>query len=754
MQICNPIKLNDWEIWKLFIVVLGFQIGVPGFTLLYNNGFITPFLMPTLSFVYFFFIPGILILRILKIHRRSTSQTLLYAVGLSIGSMMFIGCIMNTLYPIIDITEPLSSPSLLVTLNAVIWLLFAGSYHRDKRFVDPSYINIHDFASKSAALLYLIPLLTIVGVHLVNNYQQNLLLTLVIALIAVVAVLIAFGRLIPHYLYPLAILSISISLLLHTSLISPYIWGADIHAEYYQANLVLSHSYWDYTLPGNVNAMLSIVILAPMFTEISTLCLTEVFKTMYPLLFALAPLGIYQAFKSLTDETVAFLGTFFFVSSFTFYTELVVLPRQAIAEIFLVLMIMLMLDDSLTRKTNFTLYMIFGASMVVSHYGLTYIYMFAIAAVWVMLMLSHSPRVHQFTDWATARFRPDAAASAEFLHRLETAERRVTVWHVVTFVLLVCLWNSNIAGGTAIETIQSILQNIRSDLFTGFLNPESAQGLEIIIKEISTPLRGVAKYLHIMTLIFIIAGFISLCIQPWFKKIRGEFFAFSLVALLFAIAGIAVPHVASSIETSRLYQITLIFLSLFCVVGGLALLQAVTTQFRKLKTDHRMVASTRAIAVIFAVLFLFNSGWIYECVNDYPTSIALSQNSIINYNQNENLRNRFYANYIPEYDVRSAIWLSQMRDPDLLVYADRTRREHVLHSYGSFERQYLLLTNSSPCAAPGAYVYLGSFNVIENHGSGPERKEDVWNMDDIRLDIAFMKKVYSNGGSDIYINRR
>lgn len=751
MQICNPIKLNDWEIRKLFIIVLGFQIGVPGFALLHNNDISIPFLMPALGVVYLSFIPGILILRIFRIHHRSTPQTLLYAVGLSIGSMMFVGCVMNILYPFVGITNPLSAKYLLITLNVVVWFLFTGSYLRDRAFAASEHIETCDFTSKPATILYMIPVLTVAGVYLVNSYQQNLVLMFVIALIAVVATLIAFGRLIPHSLYPIAVLSISISLLLHTSLISPYIWGADIHAEYYLANLVISHSYWDHTLPGNVNAMLSIVVLAPMFTEISGISLTAVFKIVYPLLLALVPLGLYQIYKCLTNETLAFLGAFFFVSFFGFHTALVVLPRQAIAEIFLVLIIMLMLDRELTRQANFALYVIFGASMVVSHYGLTYLYLFALVAMWVMLALVSSSQIHRFAEWTLAPFRQVAKGISGIVHRLVTREKTITIWHIIFFVIFAILWNANVAGGTSFGTIINIFQDIGSDFFAEFLNPEYVHGLDKIISKRPNPLHEIAKYLHLATLIFIVTGVIGLGFKLRLEKIRGEFFAFALVALFIAASGVTVPYIASSLETSRFYQITLIFLSLFCAVGGVILFKAVIAAFWGPAAGDLPETCTKAVAVIFAVLFLFNTGWVYECARDGQLSIALSQESITN-QQDVIGKNQLYRMYIPEYDVRSAVWFSKVRDPNLMIYADLTRKDHVMHSYGCVEQQHPLLTNSSSSVMPGAYVYLGFFNVVENIGTGPENKEDLWSMDDIRSEIASMGKIYSNACSEVYIN--
>ena len=55
-----------------------------------------PILRQFISFIFLTFIPGILILRILRIHNIGNAETVLYSVGLSIGSLMLIGLFMNT----------------------------------------------------------------------------------------------------------------------------------------------------------------------------------------------------------------------------------------------------------------------------------------------------------------------------------------------------------------------------------------------------------------------------------------------------------------------------------------------------------------------------------------------------------------------------------------------------------------------------------------------------------------------------------
>lgn len=171
-----------------------------------------------------------------------------------------------------------------------------------------------------------------------------------------------------------------------------YIWGWDTHHEYYLSNLVIANPLWNSTIPYAVNTMLSIVMFAPIVSSICNMSLTWVFKIIYPLLFSLVPLGLYRVFQKQIDDKIAFLSCFFFVSLFMFYTEMLQLARQQIAELFFVLLILLMIDKNMDKTKRAFLSIVFGVSLVVSHYGLSYIYMFCLISAWLILIFMDSPQ--------------------------------------------------------------------------------------------------------------------------------------------------------------------------------------------------------------------------------------------------------------------------------------------------------------------------------------------------------------------------
>ena len=167
-----------------------------------------------------------------------------------------------------------------------------------------------------------------------NSYSNNILLLIFLIIVSIISILVGFD-IIPARVYPFLIFIVALSLLYHKSLISPYLWGWDIHAEYYFANLVKNLSYWDYTIPNRFNSVLSTVIIAPIYSIFGGMDLTGVFKIIYPFIFSLAPVGLYHVFRKEFDSKIAILSTLFFVFLSVFYTDMLQLGRQQIAGFFL-----------------------------------------------------------------------------------------------------------------------------------------------------------------------------------------------------------------------------------------------------------------------------------------------------------------------------------------------------------------------------------------------------------------------------------
>ena len=338
MKLLNPLEMNDWDIKSFFLVILILQILFLGFFLLSTLGINIPIIKGIVATIDLIFVPGILFLRTIRMHKLGSLRSFLFAVGSSLSLIMGMGFLLNV--SLINFTAPLTSVNIIMTLFTLVILLSITSYIVDKDYSNPSFIETQDFNSSSIYFSILLVPLVIIGTYCLNYFSLNYLLEIYILLIPVLVLAVVFDKITPKF-YPFIILMISISLLFHTSLISNYIWGWDIMREYSLANLINTQSFWNYNTPITYNAMLSTAILPTLFSKTTGLSIVWVYKIIFPLIFSVVPVGVYEISSKLTDKKIGFLSSFFFMSFYVFFIEMFQLPRQQIAELFLVLTLIL-----------------------------------------------------------------------------------------------------------------------------------------------------------------------------------------------------------------------------------------------------------------------------------------------------------------------------------------------------------------------------------------------------------------------------
>lgn len=723
MQMSDPLRFIDWEINKFLRVVLSTQIAAIVLILLGMAGIQMPVIRQAVCFIYLTFIPGALILRALNVHKLAPIQSAMFTVGASLAALMFAGALLNFTGPYLGITAPITILPIMVMLTALVLILSMLCYLRDRKSDDP-LLDIKEALSPPALLLYAVPFLAIFGAYRMNFFDANGLLVLMILALAAIVLLVGFDRLIPKELYPLAIFVVAISLLLHNALISTYINGWDIQFENYRAALVLANGFWDSSTFSVLNAMLSIVMLAPIYSIVMDMDIVWVFKLIYPLLFALVPVGLYEVFRRQSSEKIAFMASFFFMSLVVFYTEMLQLARQEIAELFLVLVIMLVLDRSLDKAKWSVLFIIFSFSLVVSHYGLTYIFIASLIIVLALLYL------------------------ARMVGRMKMREielnTRLSLVLVVSIVMFCLVWYISIASGNPFDTIVSILDQVFSNAATGFLDPDKVQGLGILATGGSvSALHKIYLYLMLFTQALIVVGIAAVILKKGLMKMSAEYFAFSLVMIVILIAGITVPFFASSLNTTRLYQITLIFLAIFFVAGWLGVSKFLGRLIHR--DSPGMPIAFRALAIFLAIFLIFNTGLAFEVFNDVPISYAL--NSTVD------------SAVFNTAEVAGANWIVSERSPILID--NQTDKYYMPPIYCDEYRLQLLKGKNADQASnipdngtmyEVSYVYMGTFNLQNDlmfvvSGDDLTSHETYVSADDVSKDRGL---IYSNGGSEIY----
>lgn len=726
--------MNDWTIKRFLMAFIIIQLAVWSSIGLDALNLHIPLVRQLICFVYLTFIPGIIILRILRLHNLGSIKTVLYSVGLSLATLMLIGLLINLIYPTIGIKNPFSPTPLISTITIFIFLLIGLCYVRDERYVDlnPSHPINNPIIP---LILCLIPFLSIFGTYSMNLYENSTLTMILLLIIGLMPIFIL--KWIPEKFYPLTVFIISISLLLHTSLISSYIWGADINTEYIYSNLVLVNSHWNWTITNDVNAMLSIVMIAPIYSVFLNLNLVWLLKIVYPTLFALVPLGLFIIFKKVTNDKIAFLACFFFMATSVFYNVMPALGRQELAELFIVLLIMLVLDTKINRISRSILSLIFAMCLIVSHYGTTYIFMIIVVLAAIIPFLNIN--ITQFRNY---KFN---IPKIDFNHykikisnfKLKNYDNNLIVGSfLIFFVVLSIAWYVFVSGSSIFIGGVSIGSNILNSI-TDLMNPNTSQGAYLF--QLNLPLfQSIEKYLNIIAQIFIGIGIILLIFSK--NRFNREYKFLAISSFIIATAGIILPIFASTLNSDRLYTISLLFLAPFFVIGFLKFLEILNRVIIRVTKGKKSIDHgnfLQVISIFLVIFFFFSSAFVYQIFDTQKQgSFALDSNT------------DFYN--LKDSEILSIKWITNRADTNLKIYTDLYHVNTINSIKGSNGTMEVL--NFTIPDAKTNYLVLGRHNIKYNKMYIRETNNLIRYQPITELKIN-MSKIYDNGESQVLVGK-
>jgi len=196
------------------------------------------FLRQIFGFIYVFFYPGFLLYNIFKIGLNDKIESIFYTVGISIFFNLFIGLLINELFPIFGIIRPLLFFPVFISytvINSILLLVFIR-FHKN----EISTIKLNVLFNRYI-IFFIIPIFTVIGIISQNNF----FLSIVIIIICIIFFIFGFSKEQNNHVYILFLICIAISLIYHTSLVSKYLMGSDIHIEYYVFKITKDNSHWD-----------------------------------------------------------------------------------------------------------------------------------------------------------------------------------------------------------------------------------------------------------------------------------------------------------------------------------------------------------------------------------------------------------------------------------------------------------------------------------------------------------------------------
>jgi len=783
----NPFQMNDWGIVATLKTSVALYLVTWALIGLDMVGLDVPLVRGLFAIASLLFVPGILILRVLRAHRLGSARTVLFAVGLSVATVMFTGIFINFVYRLVGVVRPFDLLPAVGTMTTVVALLAVACYWRDRDFADDPRISAQEVSAPPVLILCILPFIVVLGSFFMNAYHSNLGLLGALVVIGATAFWVSTSASFPKRFYPFAVFTIALALTYYGSLVSSYVWGWDIQKELYHANLVLINGVWNPTLPDVTNAVISVTMLAPMLAQTSGLSLVWLFKLVYPLLFALVPLGLFVVVQKQTNDKIAFLAAFFVSFLFTFFSEMPSLARQEIAELFLILLLVVIVDKYRSKEEKKRVYVlsgIFTVSLVASHYSLAFVSLIYLIIAWLLLFLIDNP--------ALRRLQRSAEGAAT--DRSTTPRRMLTLAFVLAFAAFTVAWYMSI-GAAASSPIGVILSKIIYVIFTPqsivlvvgvgavvylvalaliyviasrrarelqpglssvfpiallaafcatTLNTWKTALYDIFQIGAQSPLHEVGRALYILSVFLIAVGLCASAFRCCRRRFDKELVALALASFAVLAAATIVPPLSFIMNTTRLFHVSTLFLAPFCVTGALLVPQIASRIFGGWDNESDAYA-LKIVAVFFVVLFLFNTGFVYEVSHQGSTSFILNGD--------------IDAARFNEREVAAGQWLYQVHGKNvsgkfLQIYADAHRAALLRSFVNDYASQLRVPPRQTPLIG---YVYLGTYNVETGQVALVQKdtllQGTVIYYADLGTTNAIRSRIFDDGGATIYFGR-
>lgn len=727
------------------------------------------YLKAIFSFIFLITIPGLLIMLMLKIREIGFWEYLVYTIGLSIAFLMFGGLFINYALPLVGIGKPLSLIPILISLNAFLLVFWIIAYKRNKEILFEIRLPKLDWLNKIFFITPVIfPLLSILGAIILNNGGPNYLTIIMLGGIAIyVFFIVLFRKKLNESIYPWAILMLSISLLLMYSLRSWHIIGWDINQEYLVFILTNNAKYWSqYALGSTYNSCISITILPTIFTSFTKINNEYIYKLIFPILFSIVPLMIYLSTKKFLSEVYAFLTSFFFISQWCFIAQMPALARQEIAFIFLALILLLIFNHELNESIKAFLYIIFGMSIILSHYSTTYVWLLTMVIFYILgrlLKIIFLKNLKLFFSFKYILLM--ILVTFLWQYQLNVPPNNLgDILSTIIYDISNIFSEDSITSGFNILTFKNLNVNVNNDQNVSnnyltmtreyknmslILYPEStyrdyspravfSEKLKSQVPiEINIDVFNLLKVIKLILIVILpIIGIFHLFKKHFYKKNKnrdinnlnnsiGNYILISISILPLIVLFLFLPSVQNQYNLPRLHLQGLLSFSFLTVLGGCYLLH----KLRLNKISYFILGLT------LILFFLSSTGLVSQLIGGNP-SLPLN-----------NFGEEYDMFYTAQLDVKSAEWLANKREGNSMIYADQLAGLRLASFAYIIDHFKDILPSTIDTRS---YVYLSQTNVEKG------KVYKSYNMGFLAYNtpIEFLNSnknlIYNNGGSEVF----
>jgi len=707
----------------LIKIAIALQLGVFGLMGLDRIGVDTSILREIVMFFYLAFLPGMLILRLQKVNL-SPTKTFLLSFGISLAFITLVFTFVNALLASIGFERPISKAPLLISISIAVLLLILMCYYKGVPQI-PFLCDSQLFSSPPFLFVLLLPFVSILGIHISSIEGNVFLVLLLLAVIALIPLFVSLNKF-SEKIYPLVILTCSISLTFLKfggTIFKPLSFCPH---EIGIIGVIKTVGIWVPNFGSSFNSLLPLTILYPALSILFDIDITlQVMATGY-LIISFLPLIVYEIYIRFFNRKISLLSSFLFMF-YPFHNALLG-SRTGFAVYFLALLLLTWFSKEINPLLRNALLILFAFSIIVSHYGTAYYFMLLLFAAAIIAFLTNK----------SVKTQPEIAIPAF-----------CTLYFVLTFS-----WYLYTSTSLYVNWAVSFGKNIYMHL-SDFFSLESSATMQAVITEYGFA-QEITKYLLFVNTLFIIIGVLKLVYDSLKdRKIESNYHIFAL-AFFLGLLTLFLPRIMG---TPRIYAISLLVLSPFSFLG----LSLLANNFYKVL---RIKANKNVYAIFFSIflllLLLFGSGFV-SGIQTKITDTPFDPSNPANWFSSPNEYDIFATGWLLHHPIEGRVYVDRLfyhimyiREGQLIkgnplfpleyagrkVYDIKPFRalpiEDYLEKEGDMER--------------GSYVYLGYHNTVYNFiGTINETGERVpLKTSDYLYLFERGNRIYDNGISLIY----
>jgi uncharacterized membrane protein len=360
-------------------------------------------------------VPGVILLRALRIPGQVVSSFPVYVPCASIVVLFGSGLAVDVVGPLVGVREPLRAEPLLVGFELTCLALLAASVNV------PSYVPIQwQLFSRPSwfAAPLILPLAAAAGaIRLNNDHGNGVALVAVVSLITLLIAAAAFTSHVDETMLRVVLYATGLALSWSYSLRGDSVYGFDISTEYQRLQQTILTGIWHPAHPNDAyGAMLSVTVMPTELHALSGITGLLVLKVVYPMIYALFPVAIFDLARKILSSRWAFIAAAFTIGQYAF-TQIVSVARQEIALVLSVALISAMLDTRMPRRSQWSVVILLSLAMALSHYSTTYV---AITVIGLAIPL----------QWATSWFREVPRVTGPMVVAFAAALAGAVIWYV------------------------------------------------------------------------------------------------------------------------------------------------------------------------------------------------------------------------------------------------------------------------------------------------------------------------------------